>query len=179
MIEQPLPTHLYLDTGTVAAAIMVGSKNSRASAEFCDRLVIRRSCIYFSQLLLLELSETIKWLATKPDELPDSVRSQHWLDDWETSVVVRRQWMNFGVAQLEAFLERFEETFELPLRKSTWLSSVGIMAEEQMRSYDALHVATGREARFRDLATTDRHFRKIDDLTIWLTLDHPNDGSSG
>lgn len=172
-----MPSDIYLDTSTVVAATIAGSTNSRANARFCDRLVSQQSSIYFSQLMRLEYSEAFKKLATKPGELPAELRRQYQLDDWGTNLLVRRRWMDFGVAQLDQFVNRFAEIFELPLNRTTWLRSVAVMVENQLRSYDAVHVATAREAHLLHFATTDRHFRKIDDLTIWLTLDSADDNT--
>jgi predicted nucleic acid-binding protein len=85
--------------------------------------------------------------------------------------------MDFGVAQLDGLLSRFALVFELPLRRTVWLSSITIMAESRLRPYDAVHVATARAEGLRDFATADGHFRKINDLTVWLTRDSPDDGS--
>lgn len=177
MIERELPSDIFLDTSTVVAAIVPGTANARASADFCERLVVQRSRIFYSRLLRLEFVEAMRRLATRLDELPAELRRQYGLDDWERSLLVRRRWLESGVVQLEAFLGRFAEALEFPVNQRLWLRSVSIMAEHRLRSYDAFHVATAREARLSHLVTTDRHFRRVHDLTIWLTLDAPSDGS--
>ncbi len=84
---------------------------------------------------------------------------------------VRQRWMDFGIRQFDDLLDRFAETFELPIRPRTWRSSLSAMVDSQLRAYDAIHVATAREYRIRHLATADRDYRNVSDLRIWLTQD--------
>ncbi len=170
MSEPPPPSDIYLDTSTVVAAIVQGSTHSTASAAFCAALIEHGSRVYFSQLLRLELAEAIRRLATK-QSLPVDLRNDFHLDTWGTNLFVRQRWMDFGIRQFDDLLDRFAETFELPIRPRTWRSSLSAMVDSQLRAYDAIHVATAREYRIRHLATADRDYRNVSDLRIWLTQD--------
>jgi predicted nucleic acid-binding protein len=68
-------------------------------------------------------------------------------------------------------MERFALVFELPFRQSIWLRSVEIMADRQVRSHDAIHLATAYENRLTRVATTDDEFLKAPDLDIRLIRD--------
>jgi predicted nucleic acid-binding protein len=152
--------------------MLPGLAHSTPSREFCERLAARRGRVYFSQLLRLELVETLKNLVVRrPAQLPTSVRRQHRLDDWEADARVRRRWMTFGVNQFRAFLRQFEDAIELPLDEETWERSIEIMIRHKIRSYDAMHVATARAHGLRHLATVDRWFSGIRSPRIWLTRD--------
>ncbi len=59
----------------------------------------------------------------------------------------------------------------LPFGRSTWLASTRVMANEQLRSHDAVHAATAREHGLLSLATADEHFLKLRDLDIWMIRD--------
>ncbi len=173
MRDPSLPSDIYLDTSTVVAAIVQGSHHSVPSAAFCSQLINHGSRVYFSQLLRLELAEAIRKLATKTESLPADLRRDYQLDAWGTNFLVRQRWMDFGVQQLEALLDRFAETFELPIRPRTWRSSLSVMVDHQLRAYDAIHVATAREHHIRHIATADGHYRNVADLRVWLTQDPP------
>lgn len=174
MIGRDLPSDVYLDSSLVVAAVVRGSDHSQASVDFCARLVDRGSRVYFSQVLRLELSEAIRKLAADPRRaarLPPDLRREHQLDQWGTNLFVRQRWMDFGVPQFDALIDRFAEAFELPFRPKTWRSSFGVIVDHQLRSLDAIHVATVRKNRIRHLATTDRDFTRVTDLTVWLEQD--------
>lgn len=175
MITDPVPSDIYLDTSLVIAAIVRGSDHSLQSTEFCDRLIARGSRVYFSQILRLELSEAIRRLAASPDRLPPDIRHAHQLEAWDTNLLVRQSWMDFGVQQFEALVDRFAEAFELPFRLRTWQRSIDVIVDHRLRSLDALHVATAREYRLRHLATTDGDFKRVADLRVWLIQDVSSD----
>ena len=170
MLAQFLPRDIYLDTSVVVAATIVSSPLSAAGNAFCAALEIHRSRIYFSQVLRLEFSQAVRNLATRRAQLPDEVRRQHQLDHWDTSDAVRHHWMQFGIAQLEGILNSFE-VIELPFETEIWERSVEIMALNQLKSLDAVHVATARAYGLRHFATLDDDFNRIVDLRVWLIRD--------
>jgi hypothetical protein len=143
-----------------------------ASAEFCNRLAGEKRRVHFSRILRLELSEAIRKLATKPGRLPADFYGHFQHDQWERNIFVRRRWFEFCLQQISTFIDGFDRYFELPFRESIWRASVVIMARDQLRSHDAIHVATARTYHIPCMATTDQHFRKITDLDIRLVRDH-------
>ncbi len=174
MTGRDLPSDVYLDSSLVVAAIVRGSDHSRASADFCAQLAERGSRVYFSQVLRLELAEAVRRLAADPKRaarLPPDLRREYQLGQWGTNLFVRQRWMDFGVQQLDALLDRFAEAFELPFRPKVWRSSLAVIVDHQLRSLDAIHVATAREYRIRHLATTDDDFSRVTDLRVWLLRD--------
>jgi predicted nucleic acid-binding protein len=169
--DRPIPPRVYLDTSLIFAAIFRHSLNWAASDEFCRRLAERRSQVYFSQTVRLELSEAIRKLATMPGRTPPGIRDEFSLDQWEHSVFVRRRWFEFGVRQFDALVASFAEVFEVPFDSTIWLSSVAVMTDERLRSHDAVHVATARAYRVPALATGDDHFLRVRDLEVILVRD--------
>jgi predicted nucleic acid-binding protein len=168
MSSASFPRRVFLDSGVVVAVTIPGSQFWSESNAFCKRLIAEGCEIYFSQILRLELSEAIRKLATIPGRAPAELYSRFRLNDWSRDPSVRREWMRFGVRQFAALLERFAIAYELPFRQSIWLRSVEIMAERQLRSHDAIHLATAYENR---LATTDDEFLKVADLDVRLIRD--------
>ena len=171
MSSLPLPRDVYLDTGVVIAAAFPGTLNATAGAGFRNQLLSEGCAIYFSQIRRLELSEVIRKLATIPGRLPEPVREEFRLDGWERDLFVRRQWLDFGVHAFETLFIGFTEAYELPFDRTIWLRSVEIMADRQVRSHDAVHLATAYENRLTCFATTDDEFLKIPDLDIRLIRD--------
>ena len=168
MLSQPTPRHIYLDTSVIVGAIVTGAPHANACSVFCNWLAARDSRVYFSQVLRLELSQALRHLATRHQQLPQSVQQQYQLDQWGTSAPVRERWLALGITQFQALLGRFTEVIELPFRLSTWSQSVDIMAREGLQSLDAVHVATAQEHGLRDFATVDADFQRIPRLRVRL-----------
>jgi predicted nucleic acid-binding protein len=75
-----------------------------------------------------------------------------------------------GLEQLESLLRQFGAALAIPLQRSTWTASLDVMAR-QLRSHDAVHVATARAVGVRDFVTVDDHPRRVPDLRVWLMRD--------
>jgi predicted nucleic acid-binding protein len=170
MIEL-LPDDVYLDTGVVMVAIVPNSLYDEASRDFCERLIAQGCTVYFSQILRLELSEAGRKLATISGRVSADLRREYRLDDWERDVSVRRAWLFFMADEFELLPARFAEVLELPFDEAIWLRSVEVMAERQVRSHDAVHLATAYENRLTCFATTDDGLLEIPDLDVRLVRD--------
>jgi predicted nucleic acid-binding protein len=84
---------------------------------------------------------------------------------------VREQWMTHNVSRLHTLLTKFNEVLEIPITLSIWESSVQVMAQENLDSQDAIHVATARFLQLTNLATTDADLRRLKDFRVWLIRD--------
>jgi predicted nucleic acid-binding protein len=107
----------------------------------------------------------------KRRELPDALWNQYGLDQWATSEAVRNGWLQLGCRQMQAFLDQFVEVLELLLWGTTWTRALAIMRQYDLKSYDALHVATALESGLQDFASADREFDVGLPLTLWLARD--------
>jgi predicted nucleic acid-binding protein len=166
-----LPTDVYLDSGVAIAATFPATLYAIGARDLCQRLIQQGATVYFSQILRLEFTEAVRKLATIQGRVPPEVRRQFRPDDWELDVAVRRRWLLFAVDRLESLLLRFANVYEIPFERSIWLRSVEIMAERQLRSHDAIHLATAYENRLTCVATTDDEFLKVPDLDVRLIRD--------
>lgn len=162
---------LYLDTSVVLAAIMPGSTNAEACAEFCSRLSAQRSRVAFSQSLTIELSQAIRKTATRKDRVEPVVRTRYELERWETDVLVRRRWMDRGIERFKTLLATFAEVVELPFDERIWLQSIDLMVEHFLQAHDAVHAATARTYGLRGFATTDADFVRVTGLDVILLRD--------
>jgi predicted nucleic acid-binding protein len=144
--------------------------DSIASAQFCTELSARRSRIYFSFLLRIELAQALRNLVTR-NQLPVDTRQRFQLDQWQTNVLIRQRWFVDGIRQFEALLGLFSEWYEIEADIRIWRRSLEIMALHQLRAHDAIHVATSLKAGVRDFATCGDHFRRVDELNLWLMRD--------
>lgn len=123
-----LPRNIYFDTSIVVATIITGLPHSEASETFCADLSRRGKRIAFSQILRVELSQAIRNLASRPGQLPLMTQQHYRLNEWESNMTVRQQWMTEGARRFAAFLARFDEVFEFPLTTEIWEQSVALMA---------------------------------------------------
>jgi predicted nucleic acid-binding protein len=161
---------VYLDTSVVATALFPGLAHGNASATFLGDVAKLGGRASFSRILWLEYAQVLIKLP-RGTELPDDMRRRFRLARWETNADVRRRWMEHGLDQLETLLRQFDEALAIPFRRSTWTASLDVMARTQLRSHDAVHVATAREVGVLDFVTVDDHFRRVPDLRVWLIRD--------
>lgn len=73
---------------------------------------------------------------------------------------------------LDRLLNQFAYYVEVPIHSEIWPHSLNAMVEYQLRSYDALHVATARYFGINSMATCDRHFAVVDDLEVTILRDN-------
>ncbi len=164
------PRDVTVDTSVIVASLVAGLPNSTASHTFLETLVANDSRVYFSQILRVELAEAFRRLA-KRAQIPSHIRQQFLFDQWDQNVLVRQRWMAFSMREFQLLLSRFSEVYELPITTHTWERSIDIIAVEQFRSIDAIHLATARQHGLRHLVTLDDHFTRATDLEVWLLRD--------
>ncbi len=129
----------------------------------------------FSQLLRAELSNAFRGLAARPHmraTLDPALIAKFELDEWPRSEVVRRGWLQYASTELDRLLGRFAEVLEYPLNQNVLEFAESVMARCDLRSFDAIHVATARLYGAHLLATVDEAIRKAaPDLTVLLVRD--------
>lgn len=170
MADDPPPSDVYVDTSIAVAAMFEGTAHSAASVTFCARLEAARSRVVFSEILWLELSQVLARQYQDP-RLPEELRRTYRLDRWETDARVRTRWLAFGLQQFEMLIARFRDVSAISFDRDIWDASIDIMAQTNLRSHDAIHVATARSAGIADFATIDHHFRRMPGLNVWLIRD--------
>lgn len=165
MTASPSLSDIYLDSSVLVDAMFAGLPHFAVSDAFCAHLADYGSHVYFSHLAYLEIGEAVRRLATR-QQLPASFRAEFHLADWATNANVRRQWMSFGLQEMERLLDGFSEVYEIPFQHTLWLQSIDLIGQYGLRASDAAHVATALRAGLRIFATNDDDFRRVDMLDV-------------
>ena len=78
--------------------------------------------------------------------------------------------MSHGLTELERLLGQFHEVLEIPLDQAIIDSSVALMCECQIASYDAVHAATALDIGVSHVVTADADFLRIQDPRLIITV---------
>ncbi|HEY8293619.1 MAG TPA: PIN domain-containing protein [Thermomicrobiales bacterium] len=167
MTAQVLPSDMYLDSSVIVAAIIGGDPHSAGCTRYCADLATNNSAIYFSELVRLEVAHVIRRLATT-NAAPQRLHEQYRLSHFSTNPAVRREWMQFGMAEFETLLRTFFVVYEVPYRKVIWRQALQLMSLHNLRSYDAAHIATALVTGVPDFASVDSDYVRVSGLRVHL-----------
>lgn len=156
----PIPSDVYLDSSVILASIIQGDPHSVACVQYCSDLAANNSAVYFSQVLRIEVAHVIRSLATR-SATPISVQQQFQLSRFNSDMLVRQQWMTFGMRQFENLLKTFYIVYELPIRKRIQQQSIKLMSLHNLDSHDAIHIATAHRNAIPDFAAVDGDFSRV------------------
>jgi predicted nucleic acid-binding protein len=170
MVVPAIPSHVYLDTSVAAAAIIGGSAHSQASQDFFAELASANSRVYFSRLVRIEVAQILKKYATK-NLAPPSLQQTFELDRFSQDFMIRQRWLNFGMGQFDTLMHTFSRAYELPIHKQTCQHGEKIMAQYNLDSNDAIHVATALRNDLKHLATIDGDYTRVGELNVILVRD--------
>jgi predicted nucleic acid-binding protein len=145
---------------------MFPTRHHQAVRAFCQTLFANDSVVYFSQLLRAELLQTMRAIGTDPLSLTPAMRRRYQLHRWGDRPVARRAWLRYGMQQFEAFISQFYEANEVALDQAIVDDALDIMANYQIASYDAIHVATACAVGVAHLAAVDADFERVRPLMI-------------
>lgn len=138
------------------------------ASDFAVGLANSGSAIYFSQLLRVELLQALRKIGTDPNGLRESVRRKNRLQHWGRIESVRENWLRFGLSQFDTFLIQFRAAYELAMTPEIVASAVGLMARHNLKSNDAVHLATARAAGVTQIVTLDRDFSSVTQPSVLL-----------
>lgn len=164
---------IYLDSSIFIGAAIPGSNHSVAAGAFCQRLAAEGATVVYSSIMRYEYAHIAQTLA-RPDSrrrIPTDIVSDFDLGDWDDDIVVRRRWMEATRENLERLLSQFAFAVEVPVRSEIWNDALDLMIEFQLRSYDALHVASARWYNVNDIAASDRHFADVTGFNVTIVRD--------
>ena len=169
-VSEP-PSHVFLDSSLIAAKVFPGSAHSVAASTFFDHLFASDSTAYVSELVKFEYGQVLRNLAVHRNRLPSHVREQFGLDRWNDDLFVRARWLAHGDAGLKALIDQFAVFYEVPVRREFWDRMLSMMTYYDLKSYDAVHLATIQHYGIPHFATCDRHFAAVDGLSLFLMRD--------
>jgi len=173
MVVRPLPTDLYLDTSFVVPAVLARTPQHERAVELTIELQTSDCYVSFFPILRVEYVQALANIGRhlrRGTGVDIELQRRFRLRRWERDVGVRRDWLRSGVNEFDLWLARFDRLAELPLSTTAWRTSLTIMADHQLLSNDALHVATAWEHGIYDFATFDAGFERLEragDLTLW------------
>jgi predicted nucleic acid-binding protein len=98
--------------------------------------------------------------------LAEAYRDQYQLDRWADDPAVRRRYVLSHVAALDGMLSQVNKV-EVGINAVVRQRAVALMVQFNLGSQDAIHLASAYVAGVRDLASFDRHFRRVDGLHLW------------
>jgi predicted nucleic acid-binding protein len=175
VIQWPVPSDIYLDTGIILGAMFPGTPDSTSCGRFCNDLANADSRVYTAQIARMDLARALRQTATKPGRLPADIRTSFNRDLWATNPLIRSRWLWHGVREFDRLVGRFAFFIELPFTMDLWRRSLDLMAAETLDSSDGMHLATARSASLEYFATTDSDFRRVQSPHVLLIRDTPND----
>jgi predicted nucleic acid-binding protein len=136
--------------------------------QFTEQLSAANSQVVFSELTRLEFANAVAEVARSSRrrlELPGDMVKEYGLDRWSSDPGIRSHWLKFGHEELEALLNSFYAVVEVPIDDLVLANAVDMMADHDLRSYDALHIATARLQSIRHVASCDGAFINAAPLT--------------
>lgn len=163
-----VPNRIYLDTSVAVAALFIGTQHYAVARAYFERLFAANTVICFSDLLRVELLQAARRIGTTPGLLPESTRRRHRLQHWGRLADAREAWLRYGLDEFEALLDQFYGVDEYALTPAIFSASVTLMAQHNLKSYDALHVATARAVGAPRLVTLDRDYAAVTQPSIVL-----------
>ena len=164
------PTHLYLDTDFLIAAVVPYEPHHERSVRFFERLLEHGwTGIYLSVLSWMEFAHVI----TREDfrnRWPPGDYARFDLGRWGDAQI-RERYIQTLYQTLEDLLAPFEWN-EISVTPDVRVTAGRFMAQYALKSLDALHLACMAHLGIRDLASFDDGFRNVDWLYLWNDLIH-------
>lgn len=156
-----LPLRIYLDTSAIVATLVIGSPRHLQSLDALRRHAEQDAIVCVSQLVRAELLQSAIALATLPFGVSGRVRRQFRLHRWGDFPDVRDQWLRHVVTLQGSLFAQFSRVEEIGITPEIGDDAISIMAQFQLKSYDAIHVATAISLDATEFLTSDRDFERV------------------
>jgi predicted nucleic acid-binding protein len=164
----PPPARLYLDTDILIAYLVSTEPHHARCREFLGRLVQARStAVYVSSLSWLEFTHVITREGFRTGlaaELQQRFRLHRWAEP-----LVRQRYVQALLRNFEDLLEAFVWS-EVSLTPQIRVTATQYVAQYNLGSQDAVHLASATETGVFDIASLDRGFRRVDGIDLWNDL---------
>lgn len=98
-------------------------------------------------------------------QLDAETREQFAFDRWQEPLV-RQRYLQMAAGVLEAFLEQFP-LVEIPLGVEVRRLAAEHLAQYNLGTHDAVHLASAQHVGVLDLASLGRGFRRVNGLLLW------------
>lgn len=158
MIDTSASQLVALDTSIAVAATVIGARRHIPARQYCESLKDSGAIVCFSTLLRIEFLHALVGIANDPGQLIESTRRKARLHRWGDFPEARREWLSHWSRELDALITIFDSYREISF-DSALIPAIGdLMAELQLKSYDATHLASALAVGADTFATLDSDF---------------------
>ena len=164
LFEQSPPKIILLDTSFVVAALVAGENEHDECLSFSEKLLTAGTVVLYSSILRAEYLNAWRTLIHKgylPSEPSPQIRMEMGSLPGD-----RRHWLRIADRLLYQFLSNFYRR-EVRLNRRVMNSIVDLMGKYNLKSYDAIHLASAADVGCRELVSFDDHFRRVDGIGLW------------
>lgn len=161
--EDDPPNLVLFDTSFVVATLVVGERQHDACLQFAARLLEVRTVVIYSTTLHVEYHNTWRRLIEKgllPPEPSGQLAFKLGIPE------ERPHWFRVADNLLRRFLSQFPRR-EVRLNRRILSTMVSLMGRYNLKSLDAIQVASAWDVGCNELATLDDDFRRVDGLRLW------------
>jgi len=158
------PELILLDSSFVVATLVAGEKYHEACLDFATRLLSARSTIVHSSVLKVEYLNVWRKLIQRgllPPEPSGQLQLKLGIPE------ERPHWFRVAEMLLMRFLAQFPRR-EVRVNQRVLKSMVRLMGTYNLRSLDAVQIASAFDVQCRDIASLDEDFRRVDEIRLWL-----------
>lgn len=167
--DEPPPDRLYIDTDFLISCLTDAQPHYPRCISFLEALARHGTEIYVSALTWLEFAYVVSKERFRL-ELSTEMQAEYALHHWQRREV-RGRYIADMIGRARALLAPFEWA-QVPITGDVQRRAQDYMIAYGLHPQDAAHVAAAELAGVSDIATLDRGFRKVDDITLWNDLIH-------
>jgi predicted nucleic acid-binding protein len=158
------PELILFDSSFVVATLVAGERHHSACLEFATRLQSAGSLIVYSSILKVEYLNTWRKFIER-GLLPPEPSGQLQLNLGVPGE--RPHWFRVAERLLTRFLAQFPRR-EVRVNRRVLKSMVSLMGTFNLRSLDAIQVASALDVHCRDIVSLDDDFKRVNEIRLWL-----------
>jgi len=171
-LQDPPPDQIYVETSFAIDALVkprdaapkFAHIRHRGAVNLLERLEGKKTQVYFSPLLFVEFWDAvlkIELIAVHGANYHEQLRANPAL------VVPHFPRIQEADEALSNLLVRFPSRREVDPVRKVHSRALSLMQKYPLRSYDALHIASGLHAGVDNFAASDQHFEVVDGIIVW------------
>lgn len=160
------PQRLYLDTNICLDYLIDTRPRYTLAVRLFQHLdACQLTTLYVSPLSWTEFAHVVRTQSFR-DGLSPQWQQQYDLARWAQDPAVRQRYLTGLLGQFEALLDQFGWA-ELVITSDVRRRALHYIAQYNLDSQDAMHLACAAEAGVMDFASFDQGFRRVDNIYLW------------
>lgn len=160
------PPRLYVDTNVCLDYLIDTRPRYALAVRLFQQLdAYQLTTLYVSPLSWTEFAHVIRMQSFR-DGLSPQWQQQYDLTRWAQEPAVRQRYLAALLGQFEVLLDQFGWD-EVVITSAVRRRALQYIAQYNLQSQDAMHLACATEAGVVDLASFDQGFRRVDNLYLW------------